>query len=244
VRIALIADIHGNAVALRHALDELDRLEVERIVCLGDVAATGPQPHEAIAMLRERGIPTVMGNADAEILDPPAPGQADEPMRRFLEMSVWGHAQLTTDDRAFLDGFPKSIEIDLGGGTLLCVHGSPRSYDEIIRADTDAGALDEMLSGEDAPAIAGGHTHIQMLRRHGSQILINPGAIGLCYDPAPPHPDTRCVARAEFAVIETGDGGFNCQFHRLPYDPTPLLAAALESGMPHGEWWAGFWKSG
>lgn len=243
MRLALIADIHGNAVALRQTLEEIDRLGIERIVCLGDVAATGPQPHEAVAELRERGIATVMGNADAEILNPPDPDQAEDPMRKYLEMSVWGRGQLTGEDTRFLSECLATIEIDLGeSGTLLCVHGSPRSYDEIMRADSAGEALDQMLAGQEATVVAGGHTHIQMLRRHGRRILINPGAVGLAYDPAPPHPETRCVARAEFAVIEIGASGFSCTLHRLAYDPKPLLAIARESGMPHAEWWCSLWE--
>lgn len=136
-RIALIADIHGNALALRHVLDAIDAMDVDRIICLGDVSATGPQPVEAAAGLRERGIPTVMGNADAEILDPSDSGQAEEPMKRFLEISAWGSRELNEEDRAFLSGFPGTLEIDTKGGALLCVHGSPKSFDDAIRADTD-----------------------------------------------------------------------------------------------------------
>ncbi len=242
MQIALIADIHGNAVALGLALAELDRLGVERVVCLGDVAATGPQPGEAVAMLRERDIPTVMGNADAEIVDPPDPSSADGSMQHFLEMSRWGHAQLTEDDKDFISGLPPALEIDLGlAQPLLCVHGSPRSFDDVIRAETDPDALDDMLAGQAATIIAGGHTHIQMLRRHRSRLLLNPGAVGLAYDPAPPDPDARCVARAEFAVIDVNAGGVACQLHRLPYDPAPLLVAARAAGMPHAEWWISLW---
>lgn len=183
-----------------------------------------------------------MGNADDEILAPPDPRQANEGMRRILELSVWGNQQLTKEDLQFLRGFPKRIEITLGNTPVLCVHGSPRSFDEVIRAETESESLNEMLEGEGAPVIAMGHTHIQMLRRHGRHTLINPGSVGLAYDPPSPDPEVRCAARAEFAIIEETDEGFACQFHRLPYDPAPVVAAAMESGMPHGAWWAKLWK--
>ena len=242
-RIALIVDIHGNAVALQRVLDELDRIGVERVICLGDIAATGPQPHEAIASIRERSIPTIMGNADAEILDPPDPKLSAEPMRKYLEMSVWGNRLLTPEDRDFLAASPDSLTVDLGGhGSMLCVHGSPRSFDEIIRADTDPVELDQMLDGHEETIIASGHTHIQMLRRHKTMTLINPGSVGLAYDPAPPADGVRCIPRAEFAVIDYGSNSLSCQFHRLTYDPAPLLAAARESGMPHAERWVELWS--
>jgi predicted phosphodiesterase len=64
MRIALIADIHGNVVALDEVLAELEEKAVDQIVCLGDVAAGGPRPVETLERLRELDCPVVMGNAD------------------------------------------------------------------------------------------------------------------------------------------------------------------------------------
>ena len=52
MRLALLADIHGNYVALESVLQELAQESVEQIICLGDVGALGPQPHETIDRLR------------------------------------------------------------------------------------------------------------------------------------------------------------------------------------------------
>src|SRR5262249_39977038 len=65
---AIISDIHGNLPALEAVLAEIAAERVERIVCLGDVATLGPQPHEVIARLRGLGCPVVMGNTDADLL--------------------------------------------------------------------------------------------------------------------------------------------------------------------------------
>src|SRR5215216_2301905 len=99
--IALIADIHGNLAALEAVLDALRAEPADQIVCLGDVAATGPQPCGVLRRLRELGCPMVMGNADAELLDvsPPAP-ETDEDARRIADISRWCAAQLDDADRA------------------------------------------------------------------------------------------------------------------------------------------------
>ena len=70
MRIAIIANIHANRVALDAVLADIEALRPEQIVCLGDVAATGPQPRQAVERLRALGCPVVMGNADAWLLDP------------------------------------------------------------------------------------------------------------------------------------------------------------------------------
>jgi predicted phosphodiesterase len=65
MRTALIADIHANLVSFDAVLADIDRARMDQIVCLGDVAATGPQPRETLARLRRLGCPVVLGNADA-----------------------------------------------------------------------------------------------------------------------------------------------------------------------------------
>lgn len=149
MKIALIADIHGNLSAFDAVLEAIEAEHLDQIVCLGDVAATGPQPREVIDRLRSLACPVVMGNADAELLSPAAPDDStSDDMRRFLDMSAWAAAQLDEADRAFLASFQATVTIDLGeAGRLLCCHGSPRSYDDIIRANTPDEDLEPMLAG-------------------------------------------------------------------------------------------------
>ena len=68
MRIAIIADIHGNALALDAALADIERGGYDHLVCLGDVIQGGPQPEQVVARLRSLGCPTVLGNADAYLL--------------------------------------------------------------------------------------------------------------------------------------------------------------------------------
>ena len=62
-----------------------------------------------------------------------------------------------------------TLDIDLGGGQVLrCAHGSPRSFEDVIGPGTTAEEVLAML-GEPTAAVAGGHTHVQMVRRIGGQ---------------------------------------------------------------------------
>lgn len=65
MRIALLSDIHGNLVALERVLQERAQEPIDQVVCLGDVAARGPQPHEVIGRLRQLDCPVILGNTDA-----------------------------------------------------------------------------------------------------------------------------------------------------------------------------------
>src|SRR5262249_21132615 len=69
MRIGLFGDIHGNLVALDAVLDALQRERPDHLICLGDVATTGPWPHEVTARVGALGCPIVRGNWDDWMLE-------------------------------------------------------------------------------------------------------------------------------------------------------------------------------
>ena len=233
MRVAVIADIHANLVALQAVLADLAGAPPDGIVCLGDVAATGPQPRETISRLRDLGCPVVMGNADAWMLDPPATVAEDEETRRIEEIDRWNLEQLAPDDLASIRRFRPTVEVDLGtaDGGLLCFHGSPRSNTEVIEATTPEEALVEALAGARATILAGGHTHVPLVRRVGDAFLLNPGSVGL----------PRTPPWADYAVVEATADRLGIELRHVRLDGAAVRRAALTSGMPHADWWAGHW---
>lgn len=237
-RIALISDIHGNAVALEAVLDDLAGRRVDELVCLGDVGAGGPQPREVLARLSELGCPVVMGNADSWLLE----GLAREPKRheddvdRLAAIVAWARAQLSTSDRAFLRGFTPALELELEGGSLLCFHGSPRSASERILAETPHTELKAMLAGHPASIYAGGHTHLQLLRRLPEALYLNPGSVGLPL--ATGEPALWPPPFADYALVEVEVGATSVELRRVAVDAKAAERAAAESGMPHAHQWA------
>ncbi|HEU5349944.1 MAG TPA: metallophosphoesterase family protein [Ktedonobacterales bacterium] len=242
MRIAIIADIHGNAVALNAVLDDIARERAERIVCLGDVAAFGPQPGEVVARLRDSGCPVVMGDTDATMLVPEAPA-TNELLRRLQEIEVWGAARLTATDRAVIAAFAPTIALTLGHGvSLLCYHGSPQSFKDRINATTSDEELARLFAGTSAQIYVGGHTHIQMVRRYGSALVLNPGSVGLAYDRVPsPGVVVRNPPWGEYAILSIMADSFSFDLRRVPFDVAALKRAARENGMPHAEWWSAEW---
>ncbi|MBN2141036.1 MAG: metallophosphoesterase family protein [Desulfovibrionaceae bacterium] len=69
-RLAVVSDVHGNAEALRQVLADMDHLGVAEAVCLGDAIGYGPEPEASVGLLRERGVPMVMGNHEQALSDP------------------------------------------------------------------------------------------------------------------------------------------------------------------------------
>lgn len=245
MKVALFSDVHGNLVALDAVLNDIEAAKPDRIICLGDVAATGPQPRSALARIRDLNVPVVMGNTDERLLHPTQDDADDDLARVIADIDRWCRRQLSPDELEYIRTFPPTLEIDLDGrGSLLCFHGSPRSNTDLIYATTSADALEEMVAGVDATVLAGGHTHVQMLRRYKNLILLNPGSVGL------PHTEVEGQLVnppwAEWALVEWGADtptGGSVELRRVPVDVAAIRAAALNSGMPHADVWVRDWRT-
>src|ERR1044071_10173908 len=118
MRVAIISDLHGNAIALDAVLRDIARVGVDRTVCLGDAATLGTSPLEVLAKLRDLKIPCIEGNHDAFLLDP-------ELVRTYTQVPLivgaidWCRAELPPWAIEFVRGFPPGIDIELGGRALL-----------------------------------------------------------------------------------------------------------------------------
>ena len=240
MRIALISDIHGNEIALRAVLAEIDSEAVDQIICLGDIATLGPRPREAMDIVRDRGMRCVMGNHDEFLVEP-------EVLRTYPTAPVvvdsvnWCRAELREADFDWIRGFEREMTVPLGHhASLHLFHGSPRSHTEMILATTPADDLDMMLDGRSATVLAGGHTHIQMLRQHRGQLVVNIGSVGMPFEEhvgagpvktAPP----KVLCHAEYALIRAGRSGVHVELRRVMLDRRELYAAARESSNPLAE---------
>ena len=249
MRLAVISDIHGNLSALTAVLQDFETTAPDKTVLLGDVANFGPQPHETLTRLKELGFPTVMGNTDASLLQPPTLEDIKNPTDDtpfFLALEGWCAEQLTEDDRDYVRTFQPTINLEIDGVPVLLFHGSPRSYDEVIVTTTPEETLNEFFADKNAQVMAGGHTHTQLLRRYRGGFLLNPGSVGLpylfSYQYRPPsNHKTVNPHWAEYALVETVHGQPSITFRRVPYDVTPLVEAARSSTMPYAERWLSGW---
>lgn len=239
-RIGVIADVHGNLPALEAVLAELEREELDGIVCLGDVAV-GPQPAEVLARVRALGCPVVKGNWDDWFCEgiPPAD---DEIGQKLVEIGEFWAAQLSDDELAVLRDFPTTVELDLGDGeTALCFHGSPSSNEVGIYSVIPDETLEQILGDVRERVLLCGHTHLQMLRRLERALIVNPGAVGLPFSAWAPN--TIAIAPwAEYGILSHDRDGLHVDLRRTTYDVAALLTLSRESGMPHAEWWANCWQ--
>jgi len=222
MRIGLLSDVHGNLPALEAALDDMPA--VDALACAGDVVGYNPWPADCVAAVRERSIPTVVGNHDRAV--------ASGTGFRFNRMAAAGveHARGALDDDAlaWLGGLPP--ERTLADGRVRVVHGHPDDPDRYTYPDEfSAGML-----GDEA-ALVLGHTHVQAHRTYDEGVVVNPGSVGQPRDGDP---------RAAYAVLdlseaedEDGDGagggaGPAVDERRVAYDVDRVVEAVREAGLP------------
>jgi putative phosphoesterase len=223
MRVAIISDLHGNIVALRAVLDHIERSRVDRIVCLGDVATLGPAASQVLETLARIGCTCILGNHDAFLLDP-------DLIHRYTEIPVIVaavdacRASLSSAELDFVRTFQPTFDLEMDGATLSLFHGSPRSHMEDLLATTAADDLDQALGERRATVMAGGHTHIQMLRQHRGTLLVNPGSLGLPFETFVSGGPPRILAHAEYATVDTADGAVDVTLHRVPLDRGELIA--------------------
>ena len=208
MQVAVISDIHANAVALDAVLADLP--PVDGVVCAGDVVGYNPWPAACVDTVRERSIPTVMGNHDRAV--------ATDTAFRFNSMAGAGveHAreQLADDAVAWLAALPDTRTV-LDGRVKL-VHGHPDDPDRYTYPDTFAAS---MLGDEDVLVL--GHTHVQAYEAFDQGIVMNPGSVGQPRDGDP---------RAAYALLDLDDR--TVEERRVEYDIDAVMTAVRDTDLP------------
>ncbi len=210
-KVAVIADVHGNAPALAAVLEEIDREQPDLIVSCGDLT-WGPLPEETYELARGLNARFVRGNADRAVLE----GVSE------TDRELWMQAHHADAMRAFLGGFEESVvaEVDGLGGVRFC-HGSPRSDEECVTPETPEERVREFSAGVDERVIVTAHVHIQFDREVAGIRSVNAGSVGLPYEGR---------AGAYWALL-----GPDIELRRTEYDVDATVERFRASGQPNVE---------
>lgn len=235
MRVALLSDIHGNDVALRAVLADIKRRGVDQIVCLGDVATLGPSPQKCVDLLVELDCLCIMGNHDAFLLEPGLVKTYTQ-AASVTDAIDWCREELSRASFDYLRTFKPIAELALGSGSMLLYHGSPRSNVEDILATTPPEQLDMLLGERQASVMAGGHTHIQMLRQHRGRLVVNVGSVGMPFKDYVAGARPTILAHAEYAIVEETDGIVGVSLFRVPLDKTAMQESLAQTTNPLRDW--------
>lgn len=231
MRLALLADIHGNLAALEAVAEDLERQRVDAVINLGDHASGPLLPKETVEFLMARDWVHLAGNHERQLLTVPPGSQGAS--------DAYTHGQLSADHLAWFETLPSSTAY---GDDLWLCHGTPTSdcqyFLETVEATgvraASAAEVEERLAGVEASLVACGHTHLpRCVRTAAGQLIVNPGSVGLpAYDDAQPHPHIMASGSpdARYAVVERRSGGWCCELIALPYDHESMADLARQRG--------------
>jgi putative phosphoesterase len=178
MRLAILADIHGNIPALEAALKEIEKDVVDGFIVAGDMVA-GPNPVEVINHLRELNASMIRGNNESYILRF-ASGEAPDWWRTAHQWSFmhWNYRRMDDDTLDFIKALPEQRTISFPGiDPIRIVHGSPRNISELIYPEKDMKPLETALEAVSESVLIFGHTHEPWQMRRNGRLALNPGAV-------------------------------------------------------------------
>ncbi len=201
----------------------------DRMICTGDVIAYGADPCRTLALIRDTGIATVMGNCEESLAGDAgdcgcgfAPGSACD--RLSAAWFTYAANQVGSADRLWMAGLPRRIDLELGGYRLTVVHGTPGRINRFVFASTPEADIAEEIALTGAGGVIGGHCGVPFTRRIGSFLWHNTGAIGM--------PANDGTPRGWFSLLTPYAGGIEVRHLPLDYDHRGAARAMRTAGLP------------
>ncbi len=230
LRIALLSDIHGNALALEAALAALEAERPDRLFILGDLVLNGPRPAdvvEAVMDLESAGALVIAGNTDIAVADgdfTAAFPWLDEVPAGHRAAAEWAREQLSAEQLDYLRRLPAERRLRVDEELVLGCHASPGSQTAGMPTDLDAATTMLYATRTDARVICCGHTHVADVRELGRKLIVNPGSCGYAFDGSPD---------ACWALLSVGgDEEPSATLRRAPYDAQAAAQEVSRRGLP------------
>jgi putative phosphoesterase len=241
MRIGIVADIHGNDVALRAVLGDSARLDVDRWWALGDLVLFGPRPAEVLELLQGLpGIRMLRGNTDRYVVtgEQPAPhataadaAASIDLVERYGAMAAGiGWTRGVLDQAGLLDPLtvlPTQLRLESPCGTsVLGVHASPEADDGPgIEPGIAEEHLRRLLAGCDADVVIGGHTHVPTDRLVDGIRALNPGSAGM----------SRTRGTASWLLLEDDGDALTATHKSTPFDVDAVVSDLRRRRHPNAE---------
>jgi predicted phosphodiesterase len=237
---AVIADIHGNLLALEAVLADIAARGIERVIDLGDCVSGPLWPVETCDRLIGLGFPTVRGNHDRWVTDWPA--------ERLGTTDRFTRTALTDAHMGWLRALPPMQVLPGILPGVLAVHGIPgddncylleRVSSFRLVPDTPAAVAARLYAApaaEQCALVLCGHSHQpRLMRLQDGPTMLNPGSVGCpaYQDPGDePHVSEVGSPHARYAVVRMSEGAISADLVAVEYDHRAAAARAEACGRP------------
>ena len=220
MKIAVIADIHGNADALAAVLTDIRARGIGTTLNLGDSLSGPLDPAGTADQLIAAGIASISGNHDHPLVRVP-------PEKQGL-WEQWTYPELTPAHLDWIRELPATRVV----GEVLMTHGTPQSDSEDWLHKRSATRFRE-ATAEEVAAPAQGFDHPVVLCAHTHGSVGVPAYRDTRFDP--PFVMESGKPDARYAVLEKGADGWEVDFIGVAYDSRRMAARARALGQ---ESWA------
>lgn len=232
MRFAVIADVHGNHLALEAVLTDISRQGIADIVNLGDCFSGPLTAGKTADILLAIDAVTVRGNHDRYLIE-----QAPEAMHASDRVA---HGELSERHLEWLRSLPFSVVYK--DEAYLC-HATPTG-DNVYWLETVSPEghvylkpieeIEALAAGIDFALILCGHSHIpRAVRLSDGRLIINPGSVGCpAYDDDLPyyHKVEAGHPFASYAIMEKVGDVWIPTFRQVVYDHHAMAELAAKRG--------------
>jgi putative phosphoesterase len=229
-RVAVLSDIHGNAVALEAVRAAIRAAAPDAVLVCGDLAFNGPDPCAAVDAVREmesEGALVIAGNTDVAVADfdwaAAFPWFPEGPPSSFVAAAEWAHVELGSERVDWLRRLPSERRLHAEGSMLLACHASPGSQTAGFDADLDPTVVLDRIMRTEARVICCGHTHLPEVRDFGWKMIVNDGSAGYIFDGEP---------TASWALVTLDGESVAVDIRRTEFDALTVANAISERGLP------------
>ena len=187
MKIAIISDIHSNALALDKVLEDIKNFNPDKIFCLGDLILAGYRPNyvcQKILELKEKfkdNFEIIQGNTDKMVANC-TPELIQKTKEAFPCMGYSLEEDVKITDKKYIDfvkNLPENKYVEINGLKIQLVHGSPRSQNENIYPELTDETVSEMVKDSKADLILCGHTHKPCgYSLSNGKTVVNAGSVG------------------------------------------------------------------
>lgn len=217
MKIAIIADIHNNVVALEAILNEFKKNDCNEILCCGDIIGIGPYPEETVQKIMSlTNIKCVLGNHEKYLIEGLKLPYPDDMSEGEAEHHLWEHRMLSYSSKKFIHKLPPKFELVREGIKILVLHYTMNdNFDCINYIQTPS--LDDctkMFAEYDADIIVYGHNHMSSFVKSNEKMYINCGSLGC------PH---RFIGEAKGGIITIYDGKVDFEMINANYDINKVI---------------------
>jgi predicted phosphodiesterase len=226
MRVAILADIHGNLPACEAVLADIARCGADVVVAAGDLALRGAHPRETVELLFDKCQSVLIGNTDCYIAGNYLGGAYREREHWKRDLLQWTRDQLGPEWTRRLGELPFSVRYSPRRGQDLYVcHANPRNLEESVDPTLDEPALRRFFAHLDVAACAFGHLHFPYRRRYGRMLIADVASAGIPRDGD---------VRPAYGVFTWTPRGWRVQIRRVRYSVRRATQALTARRVPGG----------